>query len=116
MYYLFTNTDWSKSLSLVVFLPQIIIWITSAFKFSRHIELVCFVHTFTFVAFNKVCTSQVIQIHNVFNVIHLLTVSFFYLQYFLWYLSLLPLITPFLKISYLKSTWLIGLWIVSQVG
>ena len=53
----------------------------------------CLFQTFVFVAYNKVCTSQ----------------------YFLWYLSLLPLVLPTLQLSKYDAITSLALWGFTQV-
>jgi len=48
-----------RAMSLTLFMPQMILMIVVSFKYRRDIEFACFVQTFVFVTFNKVCTSQV---------------------------------------------------------
>lgn len=81
-------------LSLVSFLPQIVLVVTFVSKFYRPVDLpfCLFLQTYAFVTFNKVCTSQ----------------------YFLWFLSLLPLIIPRLKCSLKNLFSVLCLWIASQ--
>lgn len=53
-----------------------------------------FLQTITFVIYNKVITAQ----------------------YYVWYLSLLPLITPYLNISFKKGVLLCFLWLLSELN
>ncbi|CAF0737062.1 unnamed protein product [Brachionus calyciflorus] len=84
-----TNLGVNKFLS---FLPQLILIISSSIYIHKSIELCLFVITFTFVTFNKVCTSQ----------------------YFIWYLSLLPLIIPKLRINIYKAICFFIVWMLAQ--
>ena len=56
-------------------------------------EFLLLFQTFVFVAYNKVCTSQ----------------------YFLWYLSLLPLVLPTLQLSKYDAITSLALWGFTQV-
>lgn len=94
MFYLLAQSDYLPVLSLFAFLPQSLLLLKTSFSFYRHLELVFFVNTAIFVTFNKVVTSQ----------------------YFLWYLCLLPLLTPYLKISKLESVVLALLWSGNQAA
>jgi len=86
-----TNT-WS---SVVAFFPQLIVQICFSASFYQDIILCMCLQTLAFVCFNKVSTAQ----------------------YFIWYISLLPLVLPF---SNIKIKWtgaiLIVLWIASELN
>jgi len=58
-YMLYLMRTGPRAMSLTLFLPQMILMIIVSFKYRRDIEFVCFVQSFIFVTFNKVCTSQV---------------------------------------------------------
>ncbi|GFN92329.1 GPI mannosyltransferase 1 [Plakobranchus ocellatus] len=81
-------------LRLLVFLPQAILLLVLAFKFYHRPPLCWFLSVFIFVAFNKVCTSQ----------------------YFLWYLSLVPLVIPDLDLRILGLAKLLLLWLGGQAA
>ena len=68
--YLTYDNDFSKYLSLITFLPQMILILTATIFLYKDINLCLIVLTMIFVHFNKVITAQ----------------------YFIWYLSLIPLI------------------------
>lgn len=57
-----------------------------------HLFFALFMTTFLFVTFNKVCTSQ----------------------YFLWYLCLLPLLLPYLDLSFQTTVGMLSIWLISQ--
>lgn len=98
--YLHGELDTATLVALASFLPQVLIVLVISWRYRSRadIGLGLFVLTFGFVTFNKVVTSQ----------------------YFLWYLSLLPLCLPELNFSNTKriamaSAWLLsqGLWLLS---
>jgi len=79
-YLLYLTVEYDDiGLNLTTFLPQLVLLLLITYKFSNIYDLnfCIFCQTLVFVTFNKVVTAQ----------------------YFLWYLSLLPLILPNLKFS-----------------
>ncbi|KAL4235479.1 hypothetical protein ACF0H5_007115 [Mactra antiquata] len=91
--YLLSGHGSSPIVGLAAFIPQVVLLLVFSMKFYKEPNLVFFLHTFAFVTFNKVCTSQ----------------------YFLWYLCLLPGLMPNLtRISLLKASILSGLWFGGQ--
>ncbi|CAG8566305.1 4658_t:CDS:2 [Acaulospora morrowiae] len=78
-YYIYLTFDISKGsiLGLLPFLPQFGIVSLLGIIFGKDILFACFIQTFAFVMYNKVCTSQ----------------------YFMWYICLFPLVVQSMKIN-----------------
>jgi len=90
--YLTEGTAIAPILSLAAFVPQVVLILTASLRYHQDLPFTCFVNTFVFVTFNKVCTSQ----------------------YFLWYLCFLPLIVPRLNISCCRAVALTLAWFAAQ--
>lgn len=92
--YLCAEEAYMSWINLSLFLPQILLLIRASFTYFYSLPFCWFLCTVIFVTFNKVLTSQ----------------------YFLWYLSLLPVILPCLKLSLSKGIFLLSLWFAGQAA
>lgn len=99
-YYIYLDFENVSAIkSVLCFLPQITLLILTGYKFYKDLPFCCFLQTFWFVVFNKVCTAQ----------------------YFIWYLSLLPLILPnnrlFREQGKIKKFIILWLfWLITELG
>ncbi|KAJ8681626.1 hypothetical protein QAD02_017418 [Eretmocerus hayati] len=94
MLYLSANEGLSSVQRFFTFLPQVSILVALAFRYSYKVQLpfALFTQAITMVTFNPVMTSQ----------------------YFFWFLSLLPICLPYLKMSVTRAIVLLSAWILSQ--
>ena len=145
MLYLIQDTWLSFPIGIIAFLPQVLLLIVASLWLHRDITFCCFVQTFMFVTFNKVCTSQVSQgwlnsgksliwvnlpfqrrcvfawcIHRSPQVNGgpggwTFTCLWLSQQYFLWYLCLLPLILPFSRLKLWDAVMMGTMWFFGQV-
>ena len=95
-YLLYLNADGAMpaAVSVLSFVPQLVLLIVLGAWFYRDPPFCLFVQTIAFVAFNKVCTSQ----------------------YFIWYITFLPLVWPSLRVRIFGTGGaVIGVWLVTQV-
>lgn len=90
----FTLFDSKITKSLLIIVPQIILLIATTVKYNtlNHLSFNLYVSAFIFVIFNKVLTSQ----------------------YFVWFVSLLPLFLPSITLSVRKVSGILFAWLASQ--
>ena len=94
--YLTYDNDFSKYLSLITFLPQMILILSVTIFLYKDINLCLIILTMIFVHFNKVITAQ----------------------YFIWYLSLIPLIIHrnlLFGVKKLKAILLLTIWMIFEI-
>jgi len=84
----------SKILGLLTFIPQMLLIVLIGIYYYKDIIFCCFLQTYIFIAYQKVCTSQ----------------------YFMWYLCFLPLIIPQSKLlkKPIQTVLLIIAWVATQ--
>jgi len=100
LYFYLLYLHWNNEgliLKVLSFLPQAVMVIGTSLLFGSSRKDICFtlfVQTYCFVVFNKVCTSQ----------------------YFLWYLSLLPILAPKLNTKWTHAVILLVIWYFAQIS
>jgi phosphatidylinositol glycan class M len=89
-----TESFFSKILGLLTFIPQMLLIVLIGLYYYKDIIFCCFLQTYVFVTYQKVCTSQ----------------------YFMWYLCFLPLIIPQSKLMKkpIQAILLIIAWVATQ--
>ncbi|CAG9322145.1 unnamed protein product [Blepharisma stoltei] len=93
-YILYLTYNFSaKIFGLLAFIPQwaLIIYL-SLFMTKKNLYSTIIAETFIFVIFNKVCTAQ----------------------YFIWYITLLPIVIPKINLSFKKWITILLFWIISE--
>ena len=94
--YLTYDSDFSKLLSLIAFLPQMTLIMFVTFYLYKNINLCLIVLTMIFVAFNKVMTAQ----------------------YFIWFFSLIPLIVKkneLFSTRKIRGILLLAVWLCFEI-
>jgi phosphatidylinositol glycan class M len=87
-----TYSDNAKFVGLLAFIPQwALVLLISFSRVPPTVSMLCV--TFVFVIFNKVCTAQ----------------------YFIWYITLLPIACPFIKINWKQALTLVIPWVLTEV-
>jgi phosphatidylinositol glycan class M len=103
----------SLELERLAFLPQLLLSavLIPLVLSKKDLPSTMLAQTFAFVAFNKVCTSQVCSLHK--YVLHTLMIS----QYFLWYMMFLPYYLPESTLLRSRSVGVsaLVLWVLGQV-
>lgn len=92
MLYLTADSGYITAIGLITFIPQMLLLLVFSVRYHQNLPLCWFLNTFAFVTYNKVCTSQ----------------------YFLWYLCLVPVMLPDLRMSLRKAASIILLWFAGQ--
>lgn len=100
IYKVLKSDNLQSKLSMIAFLPQVLSILYYSLRYCIQLKafnyanlwFALFSQTYLFVSLNKVATSQ----------------------YFIWYLSLLPLVYPFLNVTTKQSFSLLILWLSSQ--
>ncbi|ORX55524.1 hypothetical protein BCR36DRAFT_321777 [Piromyces finnis] len=89
-----TESLFSKILGLLTFIPQMLLIFLIGLYYYKDLIFCCFLQTYVFIAYQKVCTSQ----------------------YFMWYLCFLPIIIPQSKLMKkpIQAALLIIAWVVTQ--
>lgn len=86
------DKPWLSALKTLAFIPQTLCVVLFGFGYHKQLPLACFLQTFSFVALNKVCTSQ----------------------YFVWYIGLFPLALPYMSIALGRGCAMLCSWLLGQ--
>mmetsp|Transcript_16072 Transcript_16072/g.18172 ORF Transcript_16072/g.18172 Transcript_16072/m.18172 type:complete len:211 (+) Transcript_16072:3-635(+) len=78
----------------LAFVPQLVVQLSISYALHRDLPFCILIQTLALVAFNKVCTSQ----------------------YFLWYVSLFPIVLPTISLTLKRGIVLLLLWIIGQAN
>ncbi|KAL4481949.1 hypothetical protein ABPG74_008038 [Tetrahymena malaccensis] len=90
-YYIYLNFEGvSKIQAALAFIPQFFLVFLAGFKFYKDLPFCLFIQTFMFVIFNKVCTAQ----------------------YFIWYMSLMPIVLANNDLYLKKKGKLLLIWVL----
>lgn len=90
--YLFEKSSSLRWISLIAFIPQLVLVLLFSWKYRKDLNFCWFITTLAFVTFNKVCTSQ----------------------YFVWYITFLPLILSKFNFSINQIAKMSTLWFGAQ--
>ncbi|CAD5211620.1 unnamed protein product [Bursaphelenchus okinawaensis] len=83
---------WSKVIGFGAFVPQVFCIVLFSVRYYNDLPMAWYLTTYTFVSFNKVCTSQ----------------------YFIWYICFLPLVAARINLCSSQVLALIALWFIGQ--
>jgi len=90
----YKDTQVAEICKVAAFIPQLVGVLWYGCRYYNQLPYACFMQTFVFVTFNKVCTSQ----------------------YFIWYIGLLPMAYPYMAIDVKKSIIMLIAWLFGQAS